>query len=85
MRIHCPHCGQRDLVEYTYHGDARNELSRPDPAQPNSQEWNRWVYDRENPAGDHAEIWQHTGGCRMFLRATRNTVTHEIKSTEALR
>ncbi|TIV08741.1 MAG: sarcosine oxidase subunit delta, partial [Mesorhizobium sp.] len=34
-----------------------------------------------NPAGDHNEIWQHSGGCRAHLRVVRNTITHEILST----
>jgi heterotetrameric sarcosine oxidase delta subunit len=33
-----------------------------------------------NPAGDHNEIWQHSGGCRAHLRVVRNTLTHEISS-----
>ena len=29
MRINCPHCGERDVREFTYLGDA--SLQRPDP------------------------------------------------------
>ena len=76
MIITCPHCGPRDLAEFSYSGDAT--LKRPDPASTDQQAWNEYVYDRENPAGEHREYWQHAGGCRRFLIVTRNTLTHEI-------
>ena len=82
MLINCPFCGPRDLSEFTYLGDADNLAARPDPASTDQAAWNTYVYDRTNPAGDHAEIWQHSGGCRKFLRIVRNTVTHEIISVE---
>lgn len=82
MRIHCPYCGPRDLAEFTYHGDAENELARPDPSLDNSEAWNAFVYDRTNPAGVHKELWQHSGGCRKFLIVDRNTVTHEVGKVE---
>ena len=82
MRIQCPHCGLRDVAEFTYHGDADHAGKRPEPALENSDEWNSWVYDRTNIAGAHKELWQHTGGCRSFMIVTRNTVTHEIIGVE---
>ena len=84
MRIACPFCGPRDLIEFTYHGDAANALARPDPASTDQAAWNAHVYDRANPAGDHDELWQHAGGCRRFLKVTRNTVTHEVGAVEML-
>lgn len=84
MRINCPHCGLRDLAEFTYHGDARHARTRPEPSSKNTAAWNTWVYDRENPAGTHEELWQHIGGCRAFVRVMRNTVTHEIEDVKAL-
>ena len=82
MVINCPFCGPRDLSEFTYLGDADALAARPDQASTDQAAWNTYVYDRTNPAGDHAEIWQHSGGCRKFLRIVRNTVTHEIISVE---
>ena len=72
----CPHCGPRDLAEFSYHGDAT--LVRPDPASDDRDAWNAYVYDRANPAGEHREYWQHSGGCRKYLVVTRNTLTHVI-------
>jgi len=84
MIIPCPFCGPRDLSEFTYCGDADNLAARPDPASTDQAAWNGYVYDRANPAGAHAEIWQHAGGCRRHLRVVRNTVTHEISGVTML-
>ncbi|MEO1200642.1 MAG: sarcosine oxidase subunit delta, partial [Pseudomonadota bacterium] len=40
--------------------------------------WLAYVFDRENPRGRHEEYWQHTGGCRAWLKVTRDTLTHEV-------
>jgi sarcosine oxidase subunit delta len=76
MLIPCPYCGARDVSEFTYQGDANRV--RPDPASTDQAAWNAYVYDRTNPAGDHHEYWQHSGGCRSHLKVTRNTLTHRI-------
>ncbi len=78
MLISCPYCGPRDAIEFTYQGDGNRE--RPDPASQNLDAWNDYVYGRLNPAGDHNEIWQHSGGCRTHIRVVRNTLTHVISS-----
>ena len=83
MLITCPYCGPRDVAEFTYQGDATR--TRPDPASTDQAAWNAYVYQRANPAGDHVEYWQHSGGCRVHLTVVRNTVTHEIKSTALAR
>lgn len=79
MLITCPYCGPRDLIEFTYQGDANR--TRPDPASDDQAAWNAYIYDRVNTAGDHAEFWQHSGGCRMHMKIVRSTMTHAIKST----
>ncbi len=78
MLITCPYCGPRDLSEFSYQGDGNR--TRPDPASTDQAEWNDYVYDRVNVAGDHNEIWQHAGGCRAHLTVVRNTLTHKITS-----
>ena len=78
MLITCPYCGPRDLSEYSYQGDGLR--TRPDPVSTDQQAWNAYVYDRLNPAGEHTEIWQHSGGCRAHLSVTRSTLTHAISS-----
>lgn len=76
MLIPCPHCGDRDLSEYTYLGDAT--VKRPDPTKAKAKQWDKFVYYRKNPRGAHKELWQHIGGCRLILEITRDTLTHEI-------
>lgn len=79
MRIPCPCCGERDIREFSYLGDATE--SRPDAARADSGTvFFDYVYLRENRAGEHDEFWYHTAGCHAWLVVTRNTVTHEVKA-----
>jgi sarcosine oxidase subunit delta len=81
MRIHCPFCGERDLSEFSYLGDAN--FKRPDPQAPDAEaRFFDAVYLRDNPAGPHEELWYHASGCRSWLRVSRNTRTHEISGVE---
>lgn len=80
MRIPCPFCGERDLSEFTYLGAA---MERPDPAHPEAATlFFEFVYLRSNPAGPHEELWYHEHGCRSWLRALRDTRTHEFLAVE---
>lgn len=83
MLITCPYCGSRDVSEFTYQGEAGRQ--RPDPASSDRVAWDAYVYDRLNPAGEHSELWQHSGGCRSHLVVTRNTLTHAISSVAFVR
>jgi len=80
MRITCPYCGARDAGEFSYRGAA--DLERPDPSGENAEQaFYEYIYLRDNPAGPHAELWYHAGGCRSWLRVVRDTRTHAILST----
>lgn len=84
LRIPCPHCGPRDHVEFHYNGDATTK--RPDTAGIVSDaEWDAYMYLRDDPAGEHAEYWHHTHGCRQWLLVRRNTVNQAILSVDAPR
>ncbi len=76
MRITCPICGERDIREFTYQGDAVM-LNRPDP-DADAAVWDDYLHLRDNPAGVTRELWHHTAGCGAWLVVTRNTVTHEV-------
>ncbi len=78
MRLACPHCGERDLREFTYRGHAL-ALDRPDGTEW-SAAWDAYLHDRENPAGWTEELWYH-GPCGGWLVVERNTVTHEVRGT----
>jgi sarcosine oxidase subunit delta len=80
MRIRCPHCGERPSEEFTYLGDAG--VKRPETNDPASmEEWFDYVYLRENRKGKMLEYWHHSGGCRTWLVAERDTETHELSFT----
>jgi len=77
MRIPCPYCGERDVSEFAYLGDAG--YVRPDPDSADApRRYFEAVYLRDNPAGPHEELWFHSQGCRQWLQVRRDTRTHEI-------
>ena len=80
MRIPCPICGERDLREFYYVGDAKI-VNRP-PPDASEDLWNDYLHNRENPAGISKDLWYHDSGCNSWLIVTRNTVTHEVVSAE---
>lgn len=87
MRIRCPFCGERELGEFTYLGDAaprRPALPTSDAGQQDVEDlFYDYVYLRDNLAGDMSEYWYHGGGCRSWLTVRRNTTTHELTAVEA--
>ena len=80
MRIPCPHCGERDVQEFAYLGDAGPR--RPDGLSAAIEAMHDYVYLRDNPAGPHRELWQHVAGCRAWLVVTRDTRTHAIETVQ---
>jgi sarcosine oxidase subunit delta len=78
MRIPCPYCGERGSEEFAYLGDAT--VSRPGQIGAPMTAWMDYVYLRQNPAGDHRELWQHVHGCRRWIVVKRNTRSHSIDS-----
>jgi heterotetrameric sarcosine oxidase delta subunit len=74
--LRCPMCGERDLREFSYRGSAKL-LARP-AAEAGAAAWHDYLHLRDNPAGPNAELWQHAGGCRAWLRVVRDTRTHAI-------
>lgn len=81
MRINCPYCGERNVSEFTYKGDA--SLERPSSADP--QAFHDFVYMRDNVPGPMKEFWFHAAGCHAWLILSRHTVTHEIFEVELAR
>ena len=82
LRIPCPHCGTRDHSEFTYLGDAT--LQRPD-AEASQECWFDYTYVRDNPRGQHQELWHHGHGCRAWLVVSRDTLTHAITGARLAR
>jgi sarcosine oxidase subunit delta len=85
MIINHPLLGPRDSSEFVYLGDA-SLIDRPDwQAENKAEAFYDYAYLRDNPAGEHRELWFHEGGDRSWLVVTRNTVTHEISKVELAR
>lgn len=82
MIIDCPVCGPRHLHEFVYGGDA----SRTPPALDADDRtvWEDYVYSRTNRRGSHLEYWQHAGGCRSWLKVSRDVTTHGIDGVELI-
>ena len=76
MRIPCPLCGEREVSEFRYGGDASKK--RPALGEAGLKIWHEYVFTFENPKGLHEEFWQHTLGCRQWFKLKRNTATNEI-------
>ena len=82
MIINHPLLGPRDAQEFTYLGDAAL-INRPDWTSENAlHAFHDYLHLRDNPAGEHRELWFHEQGDRSWLVVTRNTVTHEISKVE---
>ena len=85
MIINHPLLGPRDAMEFTYLGDA-SLMERPDWQDENAASaFYKYLYLRDNHAGDIRELWFHEQGDRSWLVVTRDTLTHEIKSVELAR
>ena len=80
MRLICPKCGERDLKEFYYQGDAL-ALHRPSP-EVKETAWDDYLHNRENPAGVREDLWYHEAGCSSWIVLRRDTTTHEILQTE---
>jgi sarcosine oxidase subunit delta len=85
MIINHPLLGPRDAAEFVFLGDA-SLIDRPDWKSPDAAEqFHDYLYLRDNPAGEHRELWYHEQGDRSWLLVTRNTLTHEISKVELAR
>lgn len=85
MIINHPLLGPRDAAEFVYLGDAAL-INRPDwQAKDAVEHFYEYLYLRDNPAGEHRELWYHEQGDRSWLVVTRNTLTHEISKVEFAR
>lgn len=58
-------------------------LVRPEP-QAGLNAYVTYVYERENPAGPHLELFQHVGGCRALLSVRRDTRTHAVQAVQTV-
>ncbi|MCA0938744.1 sarcosine oxidase subunit delta [Salipiger pacificus] len=81
LLIHCPYCDETlPEVEFTYAGEAH--IARPEnPSEMSDDDWQQFLFMRDNVKGDHFERWRHLHGCGRFFNAVRNTVTDKFLTT----
>ena len=84
MIINHPLLGPRDAAEFVVLGDACL-IDRPDGMNSASEEMHDYAYVRDNPAGEHRELWYHEQGDRSWLVVTRSTLTHDVIKVELAR
>lgn len=75
--IDCPNCGPREETEFSYGGQAHVPYPA-DPGTLDDEQWARYLFYRDNPAGPFAERWSHAHGCRKWCDVIRDTRTSEI-------
>jgi heterotetrameric sarcosine oxidase delta subunit len=80
IELPCPWCGPRNVSEFRHLGEA---VRRPDPDGVTPEQWRGYLYLRRNPAGWSEETWYHTAGCRRYFRVSRDTVSNEVRPSEA--
>ena len=71
----------RDQSEFTY----GREVAPVPALDANAAEWQRFIFERDNPCGAHAEWWHHNNGCRQWLDIVRDTMTHEVLQIKVAR
>ena len=82
MKINHPLLGPRNASEFTILGDAKL-LQRPNtPERDQARVFYEYLYHRDNPIGQHQELWFHEQGDRSWLIVSRDTLTHEINNVE---
>ncbi|MDQ2067911.1 sarcosine oxidase subunit delta [Xinfangfangia sp. CPCC 101601] len=76
----CPFCGPRGESEFHFGGDAGNIRPEGDVS---AEVWTDYLYFKNNSRGAARQIWMHLA-CREVFLMERDTVTHEVISSEAL-
>ncbi|MEM0949062.1 MAG: sarcosine oxidase subunit delta [Pseudomonadota bacterium] len=75
----CPYCGVAvDETELQPGGEAH--LKRYGPGS-SDEEFEQYLFQRENAKGVHFERWRHVNGCGKWFHAARCTVTLEVFGT----
>jgi len=79
LTLTCPHCGiVADETELSAGGEAH--LKRYGPGA-SDDDFEGYLFMRENPRGVHFERWRHSYGCGKWFLAARCTVTLEVFGT----
>ncbi|PVA08171.1 sarcosine oxidase subunit delta [Thalassorhabdomicrobium marinisediminis] len=79
LTLSCPYCGvQCDETELAAGGEAHLKRYGPESSP---EEFESYLFVRENPKGVHLERWRHAHGCGKWFHAARCTMTLEVFGT----
>ncbi|MEO0389594.1 MAG: sarcosine oxidase subunit delta [Pseudomonadota bacterium] len=79
LLLTCPVCGMT-AEETEFHGGGEAHLTRFGPGA-SEEEFEQYLFMRENPKGVHFERWRHVYGCGKWFHAARDTTTLEVFGT----
>jgi sarcosine oxidase subunit delta len=75
----CPCCAITG-EETEFHGGGEAHLKRYGPGA-SDEDFEGYLFMRENPKGVHFERWRHVNGCGKWFHAARCTTTLEVFGT----
>jgi sarcosine oxidase subunit delta len=75
----CPVCGVT-AEETEFHAGGEAHLKRFGPGSA-EDDFESYLFMRENPRGVHFERWRHVYGCGKWFHAARCTMTLEVFGT----
>ncbi|GAA6189334.1 sarcosine oxidase subunit delta [Litorivita sp. NS0012-18] len=79
LTLKCPYCGvMADETELSAGGEAHLKRFGPDSTP---EQFEAYLFARENPKGVHFERWRHANGCGKWFHAARCTMTLEVFGT----
>lgn len=79
LSLRCPVCGVvADETELAPGGVAHLRRAGPDS---DVEEFEAYLFLRDNPKGVHVERWRHAYGCGKWFHAVRCTATNEVFGT----
>lgn len=79
LTLECPYCGVAcDETELHAGGEAHLKRFGPDST---ADEFEAYLFVRQNPKGVHLERWRHVYGCGKWFHAARCTITLEVFGT----
>ena len=81
LLLECPYCGAEcEETELSPGGEAH--IKRYGPGS-SDQDFEAYLFMRENPKGVHFERWRHVYGCGKWFHAARCTQSLEVFGTYA--
>ncbi len=79
LTLQCPYCGVQ-AEETELHAGGEAHLTRFGPGS-SDDDFEQYLFLRENPKGVHFERWRHVNGCGKWFHAARCTQTLEVFGT----